>query len=369
MNPPLFIFQLSAAAAGYNAKVLAEHGFDLDRIIANQHPSQISYGSKFHDPALLEELICYHPFWSHLQSILSEGVSFPLNYISPEDREQDLIFHANRGNHKSAIKNIEALRSIIKEDVEWGFALPLPIMALHFLPNASLAPLGCVKQSLVDVGGNCVVEFRMTHDQTSNLSVNLRVQHDKLPPIRYSFVLMQMIHYILDLRNRHPTTKIYLCKFDIDATYRWCTLSSSTAFESVTMFEDFLLIALQMTFGGSTNPALWGVISETTTDICNSLLSNNYWDHTSTFDTISDTLGSPMSLSDDIPFHQAKELAVSLLVNDLAKVDIFIDDTIGAAPDLGDVPTRVSRAIPLAIQTLRDQPKTKIISQERILSH
>jgi hypothetical protein len=56
------LHQLSAAAAGYNAKVLAEHGFDLDRIIANQHPSQMSYGSEFCDPTLLEELLCQHPF-------------------------------------------------------------------------------------------------------------------------------------------------------------------------------------------------------------------------------------------------------------------------------------------------------------------
>jgi len=70
MNPPLFIFQLSAAAAGYNAKVLTEHNFDLNRIIEQQHPSQISYGSEFRDPKLLEDLLCDHPFWSHLKNIL-----------------------------------------------------------------------------------------------------------------------------------------------------------------------------------------------------------------------------------------------------------------------------------------------------------
>jgi hypothetical protein len=50
--------------------------------------------------------------------------------------------------------------------------------------------------------------------------------------------------------------RIYLCKFDIDATYRHCTLSSATAMESFMMFDDFLFIALRMTFGGSPNPAL-----------------------------------------------------------------------------------------------------------------
>jgi hypothetical protein len=203
MNPSLFIFQLSTSAAGYNAKVLADHDFDLNRIITKQHPSQISYGSEFRDPALLKDLLQNHPLWSHLENILLNGASFPLDDISPTDREQDLIFHANRGNHQSAVKNAAILKSIIQEDVQRGFALPLPITALHFIPNASLAPLGCVKQSSVDMLGNRVVKYRMTHDQTfpgpSELSVNLQVQHDKLPPIRYSYVLMRTIHYILDI--------------------------------------------------------------------------------------------------------------------------------------------------------------------------
>ena len=196
----------------------------------------------------------------------------------------------------------------------------------------------------------------MTHDQSfprpSSKSVNLRVQHEKLPPIRYSFVLLRVIHYILDLRRRYPTTKIYLCKFDIDSAYCWCTLSSSTAYESLTMFDDFLIMALRMTFGGLPNPALWSVISETTTDIGNTLLLNDEWDHQTTFDKISDQIEKPLSLPDSMDFHQSRDLAVQLPKNDCGKIDIFIDDSIGVAPDLGSIPIRVIRAIPLAIRTL-----------------
>jgi len=97
--------------------------------------------------------------------------------ISDSDREQDLVFHSSHGNHKSASKHAEILRGIIKEDIEKGFALPFPITALHFIPNASLAPLGCVKQSTLDMFGNWAIKYRMTHDQSfpgpSNKSVNL----------------------------------------------------------------------------------------------------------------------------------------------------------------------------------------------------
>jgi hypothetical protein len=158
MNPPLFIFKLCPSTAGFNAKVLAENNFDLESIILQQHPSQLSYGSEFRDPNLLEELLGQHPIWPRLKSILSEGAHFPLEEISSEERETDLVFHASRGNHKSASKNIEILRDIVKEDVERGFAIPLPVTALHFLKGASLAPLGCVQQSSIDMLGNRVVK-------------------------------------------------------------------------------------------------------------------------------------------------------------------------------------------------------------------
>jgi hypothetical protein len=229
MNPPLFIFKFSEEAASHNAKILADHSFDLDRVIRSQHPSQISYGSEFCHSNQLEELLADHPLWWHLKDILDNGASFPLANIPDKDRSSDLVFHSTRGNRKSVLKNHNKLLEIITEDVERGFALPLPVTALHFLPNASLAPLGCIQQSSLDSSGKKMIKFRMTHDQSfpgpSNLSVNLRVQNDKLPPIMYSFVLLCTIHYILSIRSRHPYTKIFLCKFDIDAAYRHCTFS------------------------------------------------------------------------------------------------------------------------------------------------
>jgi hypothetical protein len=54
-------------------------------------------------------------------------------------------------------------------------------------------------------------------------------------------------------------------------------------------------------------------------------------------------------LSDSIPFHPAKELAVSLPENDHGQVDIYIDNTIGITPNLKKKFGQVSRAIPLAI--------------------
>jgi hypothetical protein len=267
----------------------------------------------------------------------------------------------------------QVLLEIIKEDVERGFALPLPVETLQHIPHASLAPLGCVKQLTLDAAGNKVIKHRMTHDQSfpgpSSLSVNLRVQQEKLPLIMYSFVLLRSIHYILDIRRCHPTKKIFICKFDIDAAYRHCSFSSKTAFKSLTIFSGLLLVALRMTFGGAPCPSMWGVISETITDIGNAQLQNKFWDHSDLYGSVSDQIATPLSLPESVPFHQSKDLSIQVPPNDKGKVDIYTDDLIGIAPDIEDAPTRIVFAIPLAIRTLsRPNSDLDVIPRKDIIS-
>ncbi len=373
LNPPLFIFKRCPNAAAHNAKILEEHNFQLDSIIKTQHPSQISYGSEFRSSIDLEELLRNHPLWPKLQDILDNGASFPLEPISDKDREEDLDFHSTRGNHKSTMKYFDIINNIVTEDIERGFALPLPLSILKKLPNASIAPLGCQKQSTIDDKGNIIPKYRMTHDQTfpgpSGLSVNLRIKKDLLPSILYSYVLCRSIHYIVNIRFKHPSTKIFICKVDLDAAFRRCTLASSTATESLTIFDNMLLMALRMTFGGSACPSLWGIISETLADLSNTLLHNSYWNHNDLYDDISNDLDCPICLPQSLPFHPAKELAVTLPNNDRGQVDIYIDDTIGITPDLHDNLCRMSRAIPLAIRTLaRPLDSNDIIPRKDIIS-
>jgi hypothetical protein len=203
----------------------------------------------------------------------------------------------------------------------------------------------------------------MTHDQSfpgpSNFSVNLRVQSSKLPPIMYSFVLLHAIHYILSIRNCHPSTKIFLCKFDINAAYRRCTFSGQTDFESLTIFDNILLVALYMTFEGSPCPAIWRIISERITDVGASLLQNDVWSHHELFDSFSTSLDPPFS----------RELSVSIPPNDKGKVDIYINDSIEIAPALDDIPNRVICAIPLAIWAIsRPLSNSDVIPRKDIIS-
>jgi hypothetical protein len=132
-------------------------------------------------------------------------------------------------------------------------------------------------------------------------------------------------------------------------------------------------MALRMTFGGSPCPSMWGYTSETITDICNTLIQCSSWDYSTIYDKISDTIPQSICLSDDIPFAQSKELAVHLPMNDLGKVDVFIDDNIAVMLDLGQNTTRVIRAIPLGIHSLSrlvdllgDLSRVDIISAKKL---
>jgi hypothetical protein len=144
----------------------------------------------------------------------------------------------------------------------------------------------------------------------------------------YSFVLLRTLHYIVSIRLCHPKTKIFISKFDLDTAYRRCHLSGSTAHECLSIHNNILLMALRMSFGGSPCLSLWGYFSDTIADLCNVIIHNEFWDPNVLSDSLSHKLLSPSSLPDDIPFHPARELAVSIPIDDQGKVDIYLDDTI-----------------------------------------
>jgi hypothetical protein len=277
LNPPLFIFKKYHYAAAHNTRILESAGFDLGSLIRAQHPSQISFGSEFRQASDLEGLLEDHPLWPRLKEILLKRASFPLSPMSQADRNMDIAYHRNRGNHKSLEKYSSFIEPVITEDIERGFALPLLLDVLEKTKGTLIAPLGCHKQSSINAFGELVPKYRLTHDQSfpglSGLSVNIRVRKEFLPPIMYSFVLSRLIHYIVNVWRILPSTKIYICKVDMDAAYRRCSLSCETSWESLTIFDGLVLVALRLTFGGAPCPNLWGVISETIADVANTIFT------------------------------------------------------------------------------------------------
>jgi hypothetical protein len=109
MSDPGFKFEKSKEAADQNVAVLRLHNYDLEKAISYHHLSQLSFGSEFKSSSDLEELLKDHPLWPKLSEILDKGATFPLHEISSEERETDLLYHLERGNHKSSKKYKKAM--------------------------------------------------------------------------------------------------------------------------------------------------------------------------------------------------------------------------------------------------------------------
>jgi hypothetical protein len=121
-----------------------------------------------------------------------------------------------------------------------------------------------------------------------------------------------------------------------------------------------------MTFGGTPSPSMWGYISDTLADIGNMIIQNANCDPLTLYNKISDSLEPPKPLDDMNAFHPAKDLAIDIPVNDIGKVNIYINDSIGIALDQNNNLIRVSHAIPQAIRAISRAQNHWIRYQEKI---
>jgi hypothetical protein len=206
IEQPEFRFEFTEAAANHNLEVLVSYGLNLRRALKHQANTPLQPGSEFKSPALLEKIFADHPLWPHMSRALSQGASFPLAELSPEDRNADIQYMLQYVNHKSAKTNSEIVNDLLREDIERGFALTLPLQAIHGLTHKriSISPLGCQEQDTINKLGEVIKKNRLTHDQSfpgpSGNSPNIITQSELLPPCKYGHCIKRIINYIISLR-------------------------------------------------------------------------------------------------------------------------------------------------------------------------
>ena len=71
----------------------------------------------------------------------------------------------------------------------------------------------------------------------------------------------------MGFRLCHPSAKILQMKVDLKSAYWRLHYSMCTAQQSLVAIDDFVLVALCLTFGGAANPSQWSNISELTCDL------------------------------------------------------------------------------------------------------
>lgn len=204
--PTEFRFSWDKAAATHNLKVLEQYDMDLERALRSQPFSSLTFGSEFRPVPVLEPLFGRHPLWPRVRTYLLQGVQHPVSPIAEVDRLHDLGQMVQYGNHKSAQQELPRLINMLKDEVKRTWQLPLPRRALVRLPNCVLAPLGMVKQATINERGEIADKWRLTHDQTfevtpgAHRSVNHRIQFEELTPCMYGKAILRYVYIIVTLR-------------------------------------------------------------------------------------------------------------------------------------------------------------------------
>lgn len=193
----------------------------------------------------------------------------------------------------------------------------LPIDYINSLHNGELAPVGVDDKFWSDLpGGSRKTKFRLTHDQSFEASlgtsVNSWVIREKLNPLFYGGCLSRVIHYIVDIRLRHPTTPILGGKSDFKAAYRRVSLHGDIAEKCSIMYEKFSVPSLCLTFGGLPRLNHFCLFSELSADIANDLLHCPTWDPTILSSPHAEKLALPILFDTSIEFAPARSLDITI---------------------------------------------------------
>ena len=363
LTDPELSFEISPQAAASNLELLRLHDYDLKALCNKGKKSTTSFGSEFKNVSILEKLFTKHPRWKRFKEQLTEGVDFNTEDLDEESRRMDLDEAHKRGNHKSAQQKNEFLVTALKKEIKKGWNLILPGDCHHDIPELVLNPMGVATHLGITEEGNFEPKDRVTHDLSfpgifSEKSVNSRVKMEKLEPCMFSFVFLRLVHYIVALRKKYPTTRIWIRKEDIKSAFRRLHLNAATAFQSAVRVNIdgnwYIIISLRMPFGGAPCPSEFALAADLIADTINDLLDDKTWKHKEVYSNMVHQIPDPIPLPDDIPFAQARNMTVDIPVGKNGKTDVYVDDFITIGPDLDDTLERIIKAPATVIHAIAD---------------
>ena len=118
-----FCFERSLEAASHNSKLLKQKNGDVTKVFSSFQRSFTHYGSEFRDFKFLKELFSNNTNWVDFKTIVQKGIDYQLTPITEEERLQDIEFHLDRGNHKSANDpdGLATLNKAYNKEVSYGW--------------------------------------------------------------------------------------------------------------------------------------------------------------------------------------------------------------------------------------------------------
>ena len=355
---PKFIFQAHEDAAAFNFDLLQSSNFDLDSLLnPPNHRSVTAYGSEFKPVEDLEQLLRYHPRWMDLKYYLQHGFEFKVHPIPEQERKEDLAAIIKRGNHQSAKAKRYLLSDALKKEINKAWALILPIDAWKVLPDLEVAPMGVASRLGIAATGEYIEKDRITHDlswrgHSSHESINSRTEECSLHPVMFGYCMSRIIHYIVNLRQRHPKKIIWIRKEDFKSAYRRLHLSAKIATKVGVKLDikgtEYLLLTLRHPFGGKAGPSHFCLLSNIVVDTINDLLLCKEWDDKTVTSNFIKHIPEAEACKESAPFKEARKLIVDIPAEDEGKCDGYIDDLITVVVDIGRNQER-SKAAPCTI--------------------
>jgi hypothetical protein len=313
---------------------------------------------------ILETIFQNHPLWQRMKTLLQSGSKFPASPPNESDRKAAIQAAIQRGNHKGAIAHPEKLEKLVRTEVHFGWAMPLPIAIAHQIPGLIISPLNIVEQDTINEKGEIIKKLRLTHDHSfnhfPNLAINDRTDPEQLESCHFGKAMQRIIFATVHLRTAHPNKRIFIIKFDWKGAYRRIHFDPSTAVQCAVLLGQILLLALRLTFGGNVGPSEFCNASEMACDLSNAIIEDPAWDlqDESLFTPHQNNLPVPdRSKPEDEVTNTPPTCHTYLQYHQhsgdfLAKGDQYIDDQIVVAVDIDDIPERATASGPLALHAL-----------------
>ena len=117
-------------------------------------------------------------------------------------------------------------------------------------------------------------------------------------------------------------------------------MHSSSCFEVGVQVEmdgtSYIVISLRLPFGGKPCSSDFCILSDIIADLTNDLMMDPTWKPEKIHSEYIFKIPLPKKLAEDIPFAQAMDLSVDLNEVNECKSDVFIDDLISLAVDIGN---------------------------------
>ena len=256
----------------------------------------------------------------------------------------------------------------MRDEAARGYAIPITKECLLKLKGAELYPLGLAHQFTINEKGEQIPKRRVTHDLSNRkqfgLSINQRIDEDRIPETRYGHAMSRFVHLIHHIRYHHPDGRILMCKSDIEKAYRRLHTAPRIAAKCISAWETnelddsgsmvkkFIgLLLTRLPFGSSPAPAEFSICSETVFDLAGDLLLCPKWDPSTLPSPYIDRIPPPGRLPDETPFGRALPADVHLPSFQKGGVEGYIDDGAIAvldSPSNSRMVDRARQALPMA---------------------